>query len=111
MFFPLICFVQVFKKLKVIDLNYSNDLIQTPNISDVPLLKELFLDGCVSLVEFHQSGGQHKKLAVLSLIGCIKLETLPSKLEMSSLKRLFLCGCSNMRILPDFGESMECLSV
>ncbi|XP_027365080.1 TMV resistance protein N-like [Abrus precatorius] len=102
---------QFFGKLKVIDLSYSNYLIHTPNISGVPNLEELFLDGCVSLIEVHESIGQHKKLAVLSLIGCIKLKTLPRKLEMSSLKRLFLCGCLNIRKLPDFGENMECLSV
>ncbi|KAK7270304.1 hypothetical protein RIF29_23353 [Crotalaria pallida] len=101
----------VFGKLKVVDLSFSNNLIQTPNISGIPNLEELFLDGCVSLVELHQSVGQHKKLAVLSLIGCIKLKILPSKLEMSSLKRLFLCDCLNIKRLPDFGESMECVSV
>ncbi|MED6154891.1 hypothetical protein PIB30_000393 [Stylosanthes scabra] len=102
---------QVFEALKVIDLSYSKDLIQTPDISNVPLLEELFFDGCVSLVGLHQSVGQHKKLTVLSLIGCINLEKLPNKLEMSSLKRLFLCGCSNIKLLPDFSESMESLSV
>ncbi|XP_057758302.1 disease resistance protein RPV1-like [Arachis stenosperma] len=102
---------QVFEGLKVIDLSYSKDLIQTPDISEVPLLEELFLDGCVSLVELHQSVGQHQNLAILSLIGCTKLETLPNKLEMCSLKRLFLCGCTNMKTLPDFGESMGSLSV
>ncbi|KAK7345824.1 hypothetical protein VNO77_16436 [Canavalia gladiata] len=102
---------QFFEKLKVIDLSYSNNLIQVPNISCAPNLEELFLDGCVSLLQVHQSVGQHKKLEVLSLIGCIKLKTLPSKLEMSSLKRLFLCGCLNITRLPDFGENMECLSV
>ncbi|CAL0316124.1 unnamed protein product [Lupinus luteus] len=102
---------QIFGKLKVIDLSYSNNLIQTPNISGEPNLEELFLDGCVSLVELHQSVGQHKKLTVLSLIGCIKLKFLPSKLEMSSLKRLFLCDCLNIKRLPDFGESMGSLSL
>ncbi|XP_057762002.1 TMV resistance protein N-like isoform X2 [Arachis stenosperma] len=102
---------QVFEKLRVVDLSYSSNLIRIPNISNVPLLEELILDCCISLVEVDQSVGQHKKLEVLSLTGCIKLETLPRKFEMSSLKRLILCGCSNVKSLPEFGESMEYLSV
>ena len=109
--FYFICFVQVLGKLKAIDLSHSKHLIETPNISGVPNLKELFLDYCGSLVKVHPSIGQHKKLVILSLSGCYRLKILPQKLEMSSLKVLFLRRCFRIKRLPDFEENMECLSV
>ncbi|XP_057445500.1 TMV resistance protein N-like isoform X2 [Lotus japonicus] len=102
---------QYFGKLKVIDLSNSKDLLQTPNISAVPYLEELYLNDCTKLFEVHQSIGQHKKLMILSLMGCGNLKILPSKLEMCSLKMFFLSDCSDIERLPDFGENMTSVSV
>ncbi|KAI4324070.1 hypothetical protein L6164_023635 [Bauhinia variegata] len=41
---------------------------------------------------------------------CKNLKYLPSKLEMSSTEDLILSGCSKVKQLPEFGESMEHLS-
>jgi Leucine-rich repeat (LRR) protein len=87
-------------------LSNSKDLRQTPNISGIPNLEELYLNDCTKLVEVHQSIRQHKKLMIVSLMGCVNLKTFPSKLEMCSLKMLFLSDCSNVKRLPDFGENM-----
>lgn len=48
---------------------------------------------------------------MMNLKDCKRLKTLPSKMEMSSLKDLNLSGCSEFKYLPEFGESMEHLSV
>ncbi|KAK7275627.1 hypothetical protein RIF29_16747 [Crotalaria pallida] len=101
---------QYFRELKSIDLRDSRDLIQTPDISGIPCLESLVLKGCENLVEVHQSVAKHKNVAVLDLEGCINLKTLPRKLEMNALKKLILLGCSQIKKLPEFGESMECLS-
>ncbi|KAE9605841.1 putative leucine-rich repeat domain, L domain-containing protein [Lupinus albus] len=102
---------QIFRELKSIDLSDSRDLIQTPNISEVPCLESLVLKGCINLVEVHQSVAKHKNVAMLDLEGCISLKTLPRKLEMNALEKLILSGCSQIKKLPKFGESMECLSI
>nr|WIL59978.1 nodulation protein [Melilotus officinalis] len=97
---------EYFGKLKVIDLSNSKDLRQTPNISGIPNLEELYLNDCTKLVEVHQSIRQHKNLKILSLMGCVDLKTFPKKLEMFSLKMLFLSDCSKLERLPGFGKNM-----
>ncbi|KAI5406817.1 hypothetical protein KIW84_053186 [Lathyrus oleraceus] len=97
---------ECFGKLKVIDLSNSKDLRQTPNISGVPNLEELYLNDCPKLVEVHQSIRKHKKLMILSLMGCVDLKTFPNELEMFSLKMLFLSDCSRIERLPEFGKNM-----
>ncbi|KAE9604882.1 putative TIR domain, winged helix-turn-helix DNA-binding domain-containing protein [Lupinus albus] len=99
-----------FWKLEYLNLSNSKYLIETPDISRVPNLKQLDLSGCTKLVKVHYSVGVHKKLEKMSFYGCINLETLPSKMEMDSLKWLILDKCSKLRRLPDFDEKMECVS-
>jgi len=43
-------------------------------------------------------------------MGCVDLKTFPKKLEMFSLKMLFLSDCSNIERLPDFGKNMTCIT-
>ncbi|KAI4308570.1 hypothetical protein L6164_031629 [Bauhinia variegata] len=99
-----------FRKLKLIDLKDSIDLIRFPSISGVPCLTRLVLEDCVNLVEVDQSVGLHKKLMVLNLTNCVNLKILPRKLEMDSLKELILSGCSKIKKLPEFGDNMELLT-
>ncbi|TKY56995.1 TMV resistance protein N [Spatholobus suberectus] len=102
---------QFFSKLKFIDLSHSEDLIESPIVSGVPCLEILLLEGCINLVEVHQSVGQHKKLLLLNLKDCINLQTLPTNFEMDSLEELILSGCSKVKKLPNFGKNMQCLSL
>ncbi|KAL5076220.1 hypothetical protein RYX36_015204 [Vicia faba] len=102
---------QYFRKLRVIDLSNSKNLRQTPNVSGVPYLEELHLNDCTDLVEVHQSVKEHKKLEILSLVGCTNLKTFSSTLEMDSLKMLILSDCSNISRLPEFGKNMISMSV
>ncbi|XP_027368535.1 TMV resistance protein N-like [Abrus precatorius] len=102
---------QFFAKLKFIDLSFSKDLIHSPIVSGAPCLERLLLIGCINLIEVHQSVGQHKKLVVLYLKGCINLQTFPRRFEMDSLEELSLSGCSKVKKLPEFGKNMKCLSL
>ncbi|XP_054818437.1 disease resistance protein Roq1-like isoform X2 [Prosopis cineraria] len=101
---------QLLGKLKLINLSYSEDLIQTPDFNGVPNLECLLLEGCKSLFMVHESLGQHKKLVKLNLKDCTSLRILPRKLEMNSLVELLLSGCSKLQKLPKFGENMKNLS-
>ena len=88
-------------------LSKSPNLIETPDITEVPILKELVLEDCINLLEVHPSIGVHKKLKVLNLKGCKNLKTLPRKFEMESLEILFLSDCSKVKRIPEFGENMK----
>ncbi|XP_028753999.1 TMV resistance protein N-like [Neltuma alba] len=50
------------KNLKILDLRYSKNLIETPDFLEIPNLERLELEGCEELVDLHASIGQLKKL-------------------------------------------------
>ncbi|XP_028800271.1 TMV resistance protein N-like [Neltuma alba] len=102
---------QMSKKLKFIDLSYSEEFIRTPDFSMLPNLEQLILKGCVRLSEVHPSLGQHTKVVVLDLNDCKNLKALPIRMEMDSLKKLILSGCLKVKKLPEFGENMTKLLV
>ncbi|MED6131362.1 hypothetical protein PIB30_008951 [Stylosanthes scabra] len=102
---------KILKKLRFINLSFSKNLKKTGDFDGCPNLESLVLEGCTSLTEIHTSLACHKKLVLLNLKDCKRLKAFPRKLEMCSLKYLNLSGCSELKIVPDFGENMELLSV
>ncbi|KAI4324060.1 hypothetical protein L6164_023626 [Bauhinia variegata] len=96
--------------LKFIDMSFSKNLTRVPDISGVPNLEKLVLEGCESLFEVHPSLGLHRKLVLVNFEDCRNLKYLPGKLEMSSMEHLILSGCSKVKQLPEFGGSMLKLS-
>ncbi|KAI9084094.1 hypothetical protein K1719_033950 [Acacia pycnantha] len=101
---------QVFGRLKFMDLSDSRYLIKTPNFDEIPDLQNLILEGCINLVEVHPSLGHHHNLVMVNLKGCKSIKTLPSKFEMKCLETLIFSGCFKIRQLPEFGQSMKCLT-
>ncbi|KDP45047.1 hypothetical protein JCGZ_01547 [Jatropha curcas] len=100
------------KLLKVIDLSYSESLIETPDFRGIPNLEELNLEGCKNLHEVHQSIGVLKRLVFLNLKNCGNLVSLPSSMcNLKSLKSLILRGCSKLMKLPNMLGDMNCLEV
>jgi Leucine-rich repeat (LRR) protein len=99
------------EKLKYLNLKFSKNLKRLPDFAGVPNLEKLILKGCTSLTEVHPSLVRHNKVVLVNLEDCISLEALPEKLEMNSLKELILSGCCEFKILSEFGESMENLSM
>jgi len=97
--------------LKFIDLSHSDNLIQSPIVSEVPCLEILLLEGCKNLVEVHQSVGLHRNLVLLNLKDCINLQILPTEFNMDSLEELILSDCSKLKRLPKFGKNVQCLTL
>ncbi|ESR54981.1 hypothetical protein CICLE_v10023905mg, partial [Citrus x clementina] len=98
--------------LKVMKLSHSQDLIKTPNFTEVSNLEELDLEGCTRLREIHPSLLLHSKLIILNLKDCTSLTTLPTKISMKSLKTLVLSGCSKLikKKFPEIWGSMKDLT-
>ncbi|KAL0008053.1 hypothetical protein SO802_009555 [Lithocarpus litseifolius] len=94
-------------RLKFIELNGSQKLIETPDITEALVLEKLDLENCINLCEIHPSISVHKNLTLLNLKGCKNLRRLPSKFEMESLKILILFDCSKVKTIPKFGKNME----
>ncbi|XP_065632752.1 disease resistance protein Roq1 [Quercus suber] len=96
-----------FEKLKIIQMNESPNLIQTPDLMRVPNLEKMVLEDCLNLREIHPSTWVHIRLTLLNLKGCVNVKKLPSKFEMESLEVLILSGCSKLKKIPEFGENMQ----
>ncbi|XP_050256642.1 TMV resistance protein N-like [Quercus robur] len=102
--------IKCFDSLKFIKLNHSQNLIVTPDITRVPNLEKLIVEGCTTFCEVHSSIGVHKRLILLNLKGCKSLCNLPCKYEMESLDILIFSRCSKIKNIPTFAGNMKCLS-
>ncbi|KAJ6861045.1 TMV resistance protein N-like [Populus alba x Populus x berolinensis] len=97
--------------LKIINLSNSLNLIKTPDLTGIPNLESLILEGCQSLSEVHPSLAHHKKLQYVNLMDCESIRILPCNLEMESLKVCILDGCSKLEKFPDIVGNMNYLMV
>ncbi|XP_062171839.1 disease resistance protein RUN1-like isoform X2 [Alnus glutinosa] len=98
-----------FDKLKLINLSYSQNLIEIPDFSGIPNLKELDLRYCTSLSKVHPSIGFLRQLEWLNLRDCKSLERLVDEIISESLEYLNLSGCSRLNKFPDFVGNMTSL--
>ncbi|TYI58419.1 hypothetical protein E1A91_D11G356900v1 [Gossypium mustelinum] len=96
-------------KLKMVNLEGSQNLIKTPDFTTATYLEVLILEGCTRLAHVHPSIGVLKSLKLLNLRGCRSLRSLPTKIGMESLETLILSGCSNLVRFPEIDGKMECL--
>ncbi|GJR50543.1 gag-pol polyprotein [Tanacetum coccineum] len=95
-----------FRRLKVMKLRYCCNLTTTPDFSETTNLEELDLEGCVNLVSVHPSIGMLKRLVVLKLTGCLKVDQLPEALgRITSLTELHV-DRSAITELPSFVSSL-----
>jgi Leucine-rich repeat (LRR) protein len=98
--------------LKRIDLSDSQNLIETPDLSEVPNLETLNLKGCRSLSKVHPSIGILKQLTWLHLYGCSSLEKIPNIVgNITSLRYLNLQGTAIEMIPPSFKGLTSLLSL
>ncbi|KAB2059692.1 hypothetical protein ES319_A11G324000v1 [Gossypium barbadense] len=97
-------------KLKMMNLEGSQNLIKTPDFTTASNLEVLILEGCTKLVDVHPSIGVLKSLKLLNLRdckNCKSLRTLPTKIGMQSLETLILSGCSSLVRFPEINGKME----
>ena len=85
-------------------------MIETPNFSEVPNLKQLILQRCTRLSKIHASLGNLKWLIRLDLNGCKCLKSLPHKFNLESLEVCILSGCSKLKKFPEIMGNMSHLS-
>ncbi|XP_071685576.1 disease resistance protein RPS4B-like [Rutidosis leptorrhynchoides] len=94
--------------LRSINLSFSTNLINIPNLTSTPKLLILNLEGCTKLKELHESVLFHKRLRYMNLNGCGLLQSLGGcNMEMDALEALHLSGCSNLEYIPEFGLNMK----
>ena len=89
--------------MKHLNLRGCKFITKLPDLC-TPNLETLDLSDCENLVKIPESGEFLHKLKVWNLDFCIKLQSLPNNLMLTSLEvleTLNLYGCKNLRDLPD----------
>ncbi|KAL1219131.1 Disease resistance protein TAO1 [Cardamine amara subsp. amara] len=94
--------IQPLRNLKLLDLYYSTNLKELPDLSTATNLHELNLSGCSNLVELPSSiGNLIHHLSVLNIGGCSNLVEIPSSIgNLIHLWKLNISGCSSLLELP-----------
>ncbi|KAG2671402.1 hypothetical protein I3760_14G134200 [Carya illinoinensis] len=124
----------VLDNLKYLDLSDSDELIETPNLSQAPNLENIDFSDCMNLCNVHPSIRFLRRLKHLRLNGCPRLEYFPTTLgdmisrslenlslpssevsifpnviySFSSLESLWLNGWPRLEKLPELSK-LECL--
>lgn len=96
--------------MKIINLSNSELLVKTPDLSMVPNLERLVLNGCIRLQELHQSVSTLKRLILLDLKNCKSLKSIPFNICFESLKILILSNCSRLEKFPEIVENMKLMT-
>ena len=90
------------ENLKSINLNTSLSITILPDLC-APNLEELDISYCENLIEIHEAIGSLEKLKCWNLVGCKKLQILPSSFRLKSLECIYLHDCVSLETLPDLG--------
>ncbi|RVW62925.1 TMV resistance protein N [Vitis vinifera] len=99
---------KLLKKLKVINLNHSQHLMEFPSFSMMPNLEILTLEGCISLQRLPMDIDKLQHLQTLSCHDCSKLEHFPEiKYTMKNLKKLDLYGTAIEKLPSSSIEHLE----
>ena len=96
------------RSLKYFNLFFCERLEKFPAIC-APNLESLDIGFCKNLIEVHESVGDLHKLGRWDLRSCIKLEILPSRLQLRSLRMLYLNDCRRLEKFPDIHPEMKYL--
>ncbi|CAL8997833.1 unnamed protein product [Prunus brigantina] len=97
------------QNLKILNLSHSYKLTKSPDISKLPNLEELILEGCVSLSEVHSSIGYLGRLSLVNLHGCEMLRDLPLNFYNSkSIETLILNKCRRfVKLAEGLGDMLS----
>ncbi|CAA7058186.1 unnamed protein product [Microthlaspi erraticum] len=97
--------------LKDMNLMGSTNLKEIPDLSLATNLEKLNLAHCSSLVELPSSIQHLSKLKKLDMNFCRSLEILPTGMNLKSLERLSLMGCSRLKSFPDISSNIYVLDL
>ncbi|XP_042960213.1 uncharacterized protein LOC122295178 isoform X13 [Carya illinoinensis] len=88
--------------LKILDLGDCKNLIETPDLSGIPNLEEIYFTGCTNLCEVHPSIKVLKQIQKIIMAGTgIKHLWKGTSVGLDNLKILDLGDCKNLIEIPD----------
>ncbi|AES71603.2 putative TIR domain, winged helix-turn-helix DNA-binding domain-containing protein [Medicago truncatula] len=98
--------IQKLDNLMKIELDYSKDLVEIPDLSRAPNLELVSLSYCENLCKLHESILTAPKLSYLRLDGCKKIKSLKTNIHSKSLESLSLNNCSSLVEFSVTSENM-----
>lgn len=95
--------------MKEIDLRFSKELVEVPDLSKARNLEWLSLSQCRNLREIHPSILSLDKLKDLELEGCTKIESLiqMDNNHLKSLQNIQLSNCSSLKEFSFTSNNLE----
>ncbi|CAH8380648.1 unnamed protein product [Eruca vesicaria subsp. sativa] len=102
---------QPLTNLRKMDLSWSLELKELPDLSKAADLEFLFLCGCSSLAEIPSSIGNLDKLYWLDMSFCGKLQAVPTRFNLVPDAFLNMNGCSQLRNFPEFSTNIRALVI
>ncbi|KAJ0242633.1 hypothetical protein HA466_0205820 [Hirschfeldia incana] len=125
------CSFQNLHQLENLKITNCVNLESLPTGINLQSLRDLDLSGCSRLRTFpdistnigrlylSETGIEEvpcwiekfSRLRIIYMNGCINLETLPTGINLPSLKRVDLSGCSRLRTFPDISTAVEMLDL
>ncbi|KAF8107352.1 hypothetical protein N665_0123s0043 [Sinapis alba] len=97
--------------LKNMNLGYSKNLKEIPNLSKAINLETLTLMYCISLVELPFSVWNLHKLRKLRMRDCRKLQLVPIKINLETFERVERNSLSRFKNVPRFSMNIKYLNV
>ncbi|XP_013608606.1 PREDICTED: disease resistance protein RML1B-like [Brassica oleracea var. oleracea] len=102
---------QPLKNLRKMDLSWSSELKELPDLSKAADLEFLFLYGCSSLTEIPSSIGNLDKLNWLDMSFCRNLQVVPTRFNLAPDAFLNMKGCPQLRNFPEFSTNISALVI
>ena len=93
------------------NLRWSYDLKQLPDLSNATNLESLDLHRCESLVEVPSCIGNLHKVEQLDMGFCINLQVVPTLFSLASLDYVVLEGCSQLKNFPGISTNIRALAI
>ncbi|CAA7048562.1 unnamed protein product [Microthlaspi erraticum] len=103
--------IQPLRSLTHMDLSMSENLKEIPDLSEAVNIEELCLSHCTSLMMLPSSINSLKKLLVLDMEYCSKLESFPTNINLESLTILNLDKCSHLKEFPEVSSKLGFVSL
>lgn len=94
----------------LMDMSYSLNLEEVPNLSNAKNLETLILNACESLVEIPTWFQNLSSLEDLEMVGCKKLEVLPTNINLKSLCHLDLSRYTQLKTFPEISTTLSILT-
>ncbi|XP_048141138.1 disease resistance protein L6-like [Rhodamnia argentea] len=93
--------IKMARKLKVLSLEYCQNIKRTPDFSGCPNLERLNFNGCYNLRKLHGSIGKLRSLIDLKIRSCYSLENLPEEIGNLVNRKHFLVEECPVKKLPN----------